>query len=341
MTLPGEGPLVRAVGVSAPISRTLPTQADWVWGLRRGCEVCHQMGNKATRVIEPEIGTFNSVQEAWVRKLEVGQGTRQIHTGFALGLRNPTAMALWTDWAERIAKGELPPTPPRPQGIERNLVLTMWDFATRTAFPHDLLSTDKRKPTVNANGHVYIVDWSEGAVSIVDPVENTEHMARVPLRNEEWRKILHTSEPDVLPEYPSPYWGKELKQVRVDPVNAGPGMMDSKGRTWITVQTRIDVPAYCLEGSDNPFAKYFPITQVSPRDNIRNTDAGTGYYDPKTSQFTLIDTCSGAAHTAFAYDKDETFYMAGRGSWESAGSTPGSGTRLTTRRNHKAGVPRY
>ena len=37
MTLPGEGPLVRAVGVSAPISRTLPTQADWVWGLRRGC----------------------------------------------------------------------------------------------------------------------------------------------------------------------------------------------------------------------------------------------------------------------------------------------------------------
>ena len=83
MTLPGEGPLVRAVGVSAPISRTLPTQADWVWGLRRGCEVCHQMGNKATRVIEPEIGTFNSVQEAWVRKLEVGQGTRQIHTGFA------------------------------------------------------------------------------------------------------------------------------------------------------------------------------------------------------------------------------------------------------------------
>jgi hypothetical protein len=313
MTLPGEGPLVRAVGVSAPISRTLPTQADWVWGLRRGCEVCHQMGNKATRVIEPEIGTFDSVQEAWVRKLEVGQGTRQMHSGFALGLENPTAMALWTDWAARIAKGELPPTPPRPQGVERNLVLTMWDFATRTAFPHDLLSTDKRKPTVNANGHVYIVDWSEGAVSIVDPIENTEHMARVPLRNEEWRKVLHTAEPDVLPEFPSPYWGKELKQVRIDPVNAGPGMMDSKGRTWLTVQTRIDVAPYCLGGSENRFAKYFPIKQISPRDNIRNTDAGTGYYDPKTSQFTLIDTCSGAAHTAFGYDKDETFYMAGRG----------------------------
>jgi hypothetical protein len=28
---------------------------------------------------------------------------------------------------------------------------------------------------------------------------------------------------------------------------------------------------------------------------------------------TNIDTCSGAAHTAFGYDKDETFYMAGRG----------------------------
>ena len=72
-------------------------------------------------------------------------------------------MGLWTDWADRIAKGELPPVPPRPQGIERNLVLTLWDFADRAAFPHDLISTDKRTPTLNPNGHLYIVDWGKGS----------------------------------------------------------------------------------------------------------------------------------------------------------------------------------
>ena len=149
------------------------------------------------------------------------------------------------------------------------MVLTMWDFATRTAFPHDLISTDKRKPTVNGNGHLYIVDWAEGAVSIIDPVENTDQIARVPLRNEEWRKEFRSAEPDVMPEYPSPYWGKELKQVRLDPINAGPGMMDSKGRTWFNVQSRLDVPAYCQAGSDNPFAKYYPLEAAPPAQRRR------------------------------------------------------------------------
>ncbi|MGD0965484.1 MAG: carboxypeptidase regulatory-like domain-containing protein [Candidatus Acidiferrales bacterium] len=302
MTVPGEGSFLEL-----HTGRTIQTQADYIWGLRRGCEVCHQMGTKATRVVEPEIGTFPTIREGWERKLEVGQGGRLLHTTPALGLSNPTAMALWTTWMEQIAKGALPPVPPRPQGVERNLVLTMWDFATRTAFPHDLISTDKRKPTVNGNGHLYIVDWAEGAVSIIDPVENTDQIARVPLRNEEWRKQFKSGEPDVMPEYPSPYWGKELKQVRLDPVNAGPGMMDSQGRTWFNVQSRLDVPSYCQAGSDNRFAQYYPLKQR------RQRNEGVAYYDPKTSQFTVIDTCTGGSHTAFGYDKDETFYMSARG----------------------------
>ena len=152
--------------------------------------MCHQMGNKATREIEPEIGTFDTTAAAWERKLEVGQGGRQLHQTLALGLNNPTAMGLWTDWADRIAKGELPPVPPRPQGIERNLVLTLWDFADRAAFPHDLISTDKRKPTLNRQRASLHRRLGRGAISIVDPTENTAQVAKVPLRNEEWRKIL-------------------------------------------------------------------------------------------------------------------------------------------------------
>ncbi len=218
MTIPGEGNFSYL-----RTGRTIESQAAWIWVLRRGCQVCHQMGNKATREIEPELGTFQTTAAAWERKLAVGQGTRRLHNAVALGQTNPTAMALWTDWIERIKDGEVPPAPPRPQGIERNLVLTLWDFADRTAFPHDLISTDKRKPTLNANGHLYIVDWGEGQISIVDPTENTAQVAKVPLRDESWRKVMPAMEPQGPIEYPSPFWGKDLANVRNDQVNAGPG----------------------------------------------------------------------------------------------------------------------
>ena len=124
------------------------------------------MGNKATREVEPQLGSFKTLKEARERQFQVGQGGKRLHSS-GLGLDNSTAMAMWADWSERIAKGEVPPTPPRPQGIERNVVITLWDFATRAAFPHDLISTDKRKPTANGNGRVFVSDWSEGAVSII------------------------------------------------------------------------------------------------------------------------------------------------------------------------------
>ena len=59
------------------------------------------------------------------------------------------ALALFADWTDRIAAGELPTAPPpRPQGVERNVVISIWDWATPTAYLHDEVSTDKRNPTV-------------------------------------------------------------------------------------------------------------------------------------------------------------------------------------------------
>ncbi|NIP83072.1 MAG: hypothetical protein GWM90_29125, partial [Gemmatimonadetes bacterium] len=39
------------------------------------------------------------------------------------------ALAMFADWTDRIAAGEVPPEPPRPQGVERNVVVTLWDWA--------------------------------------------------------------------------------------------------------------------------------------------------------------------------------------------------------------------
>jgi hypothetical protein len=61
-------------------------------------------------------------------------------------------LKMLAEWTDRIAAGEVPPTPPRPQGVERNVVVTMWDWADPKAFLHDEISTDKRNPRVNANG---------------------------------------------------------------------------------------------------------------------------------------------------------------------------------------------
>ena len=62
------------------------------------------------------------------------------------------ALAMFADWTDRIAAGEVPPAPPRPQGIERNVVITQWDWADPKAYLHDEVSTDRRNPTLNANG---------------------------------------------------------------------------------------------------------------------------------------------------------------------------------------------
>jgi hypothetical protein len=76
---------------------------------------------------------------------------------------------VFADWTDRIADGEVPPAPPRPEGIERNVVITLWDWGTETSYSHDEIVTDKRDPTVNADGPVYAVSSGHGKLMVLDP----------------------------------------------------------------------------------------------------------------------------------------------------------------------------
>ena len=90
------------------------------------------------------------------------------------------------DWTDRIAAGELPAAkPPRPQGIERNIVITTWDWSNEKKYLHDLISSDKRNPTVNAYGKLYgspeystdhlpVLDPNTGKVTYVTPPEGAK-----------------------------------------------------------------------------------------------------------------------------------------------------------------------
>ena len=130
------------------------SQAHWLDSLKSDCNFCHQLGSRQTRTVDhvfeakPELTTH---EEAWEWRLGTGVRGNQMYSVLRLqGME--ASLDVYADWTERIAAGELPPAPPRPQGIERNLVLTLWDVGSDKTFMHDLVSTDKNNPGVNAGG---------------------------------------------------------------------------------------------------------------------------------------------------------------------------------------------
>jgi len=85
------------------------------------------------------------------------------------------ALKNFADWTDRIAAGELPKSKPsRPQGVERNVVITMWDWGDAKTYLHDEIATDKRNPTVNAWGKIYsATEDSTDNLPILDPKSNS------------------------------------------------------------------------------------------------------------------------------------------------------------------------
>ena len=96
------------------------------------------------------------------------------------------AIAMLADWTDRIAAGEVPPAPPRPQGVERNVVITEWDWAEPTVYLHDETSTDRRHPEVNANGPIYgSMELSADYLPVLDPMRHANsEVPAAPARSE-------------------------------------------------------------------------------------------------------------------------------------------------------------
>src|SRR5262249_484705 len=154
-------------------------------------------------------------------------------------------------------RGELPPVPERPQGIERNVVITLWDFDTPKAFVHDVISADKRNPRENAYGSVYATEWASGVLNFVDPLENAKGAMQVPAPAS--AVAFKQAHPTTMLE-PSPYWDKET--VFEDVISMEASQRDSKGRVWFNMGDHKAGPSYC-KGDTNPFAKNFPIPGTS------------------------------------------------------------------------------
>lgn len=288
-------------GAASPtgISERMKSQAEWVRQVKTdGCVTCHQLGNKATREIPQQLGSFPSTAAAWQRRILSGQAGANMGGGLATFGRQ-RALQMFADWTDRIAAGELPPVPPRPQGMERNVVVTLWDWAEPTEYFHDEAATDKRDPTVNGNGPIYGVhELSSDYLSVLDPVGNTKSQIKIPLRDSET--------PMAAPQEgfePSPYWGEE--PIWNSRVNAHNPIFDRQGRVWLTSKVRPnDNPAFCKQGSSHPSAKLFPVESASRH---------LAMYDPSTKKFTLVSTCFSTHHLFFAEDANQTLWTSGGG----------------------------
>ena len=280
------------------INPNMKTQADWIRMMKSGgCTTCHQLGTKGTREIPAALGTFASGAAAWDRRVQSGQAGSQMSNGLDnMGRRR--ALAMYGDWTDRVAKGEVPPAPPRPQGVERNVVITQWDWADPKAYLHDLVSTDRRNPRVNANGPMYgSLELSADYLPVLDPTRNTATQVKLTVRDP------NTPRTSASMPHPSPYWGDE--PIWTSRNNVHNPMMDEQGRVWITSAIRPPAnPDYCKEGSSHPSAKLFPIN---------NSGRHLAMYDPKTQKITHIGTCFGTHHLMFAEDANRTLWTSGGG----------------------------
>src|SRR5262249_34636233 len=268
---------------------------------------CQRGGQEGRGRIPTAFGQFKTGAEAWGRRVASGQTGESMMNRLAVQLGG-APFKYFGDWTDRIAKGELPKhKPPRPQGGERNIVITSWEGSTDKHYLHDLISSDRRYPTVNAYGPLYgSPEYATDNMPILDPKTHKVTYFKMPVADPEAPESLgpplHASA-SMKPMLPSAYWGDE--KIWSQKANNHNGMFDKKGRVWFAAAVRgIDNPAFCKQGSNHPSAKVFPLERSGRQ---------LAMYDPKSGKYTFVDTCYSTHHLQFANDANDTIWTSGGG----------------------------
>jgi hypothetical protein len=286
------------------------TQNEWLTTIKnRSCIGCHQLGQLATRTFPKNVpyplGNFATSEERWFRRIQSGQAAELMFDPLIKDL-GAAPLRYFADWTDRIARGELPHTKPeRPHGVERNIVVTAWDWLNDKHYLHDLISSDRRNPTINAYGPLYgSTEHSTDIIPILNPVKHHVSNIIAPVRDANVSEALGPGHPasDKLMQ-PSPYWGAE--KIWNGKANNHNGMFDKRGRVWFAARFRdANNPDFCKKGSDHPSARVFPLERTNRQLTI---------FDPKTNQYTFVDTCFQTHHLQFGYDANETLWTSGGG----------------------------
>jgi hypothetical protein len=278
--------------IHPPAKEELPaafvSQEHWLGSLR-GCNQCHQIGMSGMR-------SYTNAR-TWDAFFKTNGGM----DGLVNRLGRDLVEKTFVDWATRIQKGEVPPAPPRPAGIERNFVVTQWDWGAPESFFHDLTSTDKRNPTLYPYGKVYGADRTGGGrLWVLDPVKNTVEALMVKPRVSQGystkKDYYHPKNIAAGDEG----GGDSAAEWMASPHNP---MFDDKGRVWMTVPVRPpgvqNNPKWALStvasDTDDPTA----LSLLGERLTSRSHGMQLGYYDTKTNQFVGVDTSFNTHHLQF------------------------------------------
>ncbi len=290
---PGTGPKGNGI---AP---RMKTQQNWMDQASNSCQVCHQLGHAATRNLE------NNTVEGWAERINKARGNEDqalrdhgpaysnqmnnLMTGFG----RQRGLSMWADWTQRIAAGELPKeAPPRPQGIERNVVLTSWDWANGR-YVHDISMTDRHDPTVNANGPVFGVVLWWGFLEVLN--------AKTGATTEYGYKVTPNKGAETLPA-----------EVLPDDRPHNP-MVDKNGTVWLTdigkppadMKAGESYPpklAFCTDPS-NKYAKYYPQPGAAKNMAVN--------FDPKGNKYSGVPMCNHIHHLQFNVNRKDLYFSGG------------------------------
>jgi len=254
-------------------------QHAWMSDFKLGCELCHQMGSASARGMRGNRAG-----------LDAGLKKAGVMDGVASGLGRDAVLDALADWGGRIAAGQVPEAPPRPAGIERNMVITQWGWGDLYTYAHDEVATDKRNPRLYPDGKIWGVDLGNDRLLSVDPITHEADERHVPTVggfDTPWGDQV----PNAFRSLGAPAPGGSTPHLGAyqNPANPHNPMLDDTGKVWMTTQIRAerrpqDFPEFCR---DDPV--------IANNNHHRQL----GYYDTTTGAFQLIDTCYGTHHLQF------------------------------------------
>lgn len=271
---------------------------DWINSFKLNCQLCHQVGSLITRIQNREL-------------FDIGLKKSTNMNGTANAFGRDQLLDTLAAWTARIRNGDVPESPPRPQGLERNMVITQWEWGDGFTYAHDEIATDKRDPTLFANGPIYGVDLGNDRLLKLDPIAHQAAAFAVPTLDgfdtpwcdQVWRRETGTTSQDVPMGFGSlgcpvesgitPFEGEYP-----NPANPHNPMIDADGKVWITTQVRrewdVDLPDFCKDAPG--IAGNYHHRQL-------------GWFDPETEEFELLDTCYGNHHLQF--DQEGVLWTSG------------------------------
>ena len=85
------------------INPGMRTQSHWVDNMKQGCQLCHQLGNTATRVVQ-QRDQFDSTVAAWDHRVQTGQRGNQM-SNVMNRFGRERALEMFAEWTDRDCRG--------------------------------------------------------------------------------------------------------------------------------------------------------------------------------------------------------------------------------------------